>query len=89
MQLRDRAALLSRREQARAAQLADVEVRRDARRAEADARQTTQIVETEVRRAVLPEQLQGRTAGQDLASRTRPRRVRKPIDQLIDRQKGV
>ena len=40
--------------------------------------------EVEARRVALPEQLQGRTAGLDLAPATRPRRPPKPIDRLIE-----
>ena len=78
-----------RREQARAAQRAEAEAQKEARRAEADARRAAGNADGEARRAALPEQLQGRAAGQDLAPATRPRRAPKPIDRLIERQVGV
>ena len=52
----------------------EVEARRDARRADVEAR-----------RAALPEQLQGRAAGVDLAPAGRPRRELRPLDRLIER----
>ena len=61
---------------ARAAKRADAE----AKRAEAAA---CRRAAAEARRAALPEQLQGRMAGQDLAPPTRPRRTPKPIDRLV------
>ena len=68
----------ARRDAARAAQLAEAQARRDARVAAARAA-------TEARRLALPEQLQGRAAGVDLAPAARPRREPRPMDRLIER----
>ena len=41
--------------------------------------------DAEARRVALPEQLQGRAAGVDLAPAGRPRREPRPLDRLIER----
>ena len=74
---RDREAERARRDAARAAQLAEAQARRDARVVAARAA-------TEARRLALPEQLQGRAAGVDLAPAARPRREPRPVDRLIE-----
>ena len=75
---RDREAGRARRDAARAAQLTEAQGQRDARSA-------AQRAEVEARRVALPEQLQGRAAGVDLAPAARPRREARPIDRLIER----
>ena len=82
---RDREAARTERDQQRAAQLADLCARAEARRTEAAARRAAGNADAEARRVALPEQLQGRAAGQDLAPPTRPRREPRPIDRLIQR----
>ena len=74
--VRDRDAERARREQARIAQLAEAEARRDARR-------VVQLAEPEARRVALREQLQGPSAGVDLAPTARPRRERRTLDELM------
>ena len=66
-------------EQARIAQLAAI----DAQRAEREAHRVVQEGQVEARRVALPEQMQGRAAGLDLAPASRPRRAPKPIDRLV------
>lgn len=75
---RDRDAERALRDAARSAQLAAAQGRRDARSA-------AQRAEAEARRVALPEQLQGRAAGVDLAPAARPRREARPVDRLIAR----
>jgi hypothetical protein len=76
--VRDREAGRARRDAARAAQLTEAQGRRDARSA-------AQRAEVEARRVALPEQLQGRAAGVDLAPAARPRREARPFHRLIER----
>ena len=48
-------------------------------------RRAAQLGDAEARRVALPEQLQGRAAGVDLAPAGRPRREPRPLDRLIER----
>ena len=61
---------------------------RAAKRADAEAKHAEvaacRRAAAEARRAALPEQLQGRMAGQGLAPPTHPRRTPKPIDRLVE-----
>ena len=60
--------------------------RRERRKASKKAhRRAAQLGDAEARRVALPEQLQGRAAGVDLAPAGRPRREPRPLDRLIER----